>query len=151
MSTSRLMRTLPVAALLIASLAAPGAVAGTVADGVSEPSVPSTGLDPTTLSGELMASGFGVNPGYPMLYAGDACASYTYPAMKSCFGNNPVSPYVIAAVKAWPNEHVGPTPANVFGPVRAGYVPTYRLGRRDAVVVYGKMPPPGQVHGSADL
>lgn len=144
MITSRLMRTLPVAALLTASLAAPGAVAGTVANEVSEPSVPSTGLDPTTLSGELRASGFRVNPGYPMLYAGDGCSTYTYPAMKSCFGNNPVSPYVIAAVKAWPNEHVGPTPTNVFGPVRAGYVPTYRLGPRDAVVIYGKMPPPGK-------
>ena len=144
MITSRLVRTLPVAALLTASLAAPGAVAGTVANRASEPSISSSGLDPTTLSGELRARGFRVNPGYAMLYAKDACPTYTYPAMKSCFGNNPVSPYVIAAVKAWPNEHVGPTPANVFGPVRAGYVATYRLGPRDAVVTYGKMPPPGK-------
>lgn len=138
--TSRLIRALPVAALLTASLTVQAAVA--VTNRASEPS--SSGLDPTTLSRELRASGFRVNPGYPMLYAKDACPTYTYPAMESCFGNNPVSPYVIPAVKAWPNEHVGPTPADVFGPVRAGYVPTYRLGPRDAIVVYGKMPPPGK-------
>ncbi len=72
MTASRLMRTLPVAALLTAGLAAPGAVAGTVAGGVSEPSVSPAGLDPATLSGELRASGFTVNPGYPMLYGGTA-------------------------------------------------------------------------------
>jgi hypothetical protein len=144
MVTSPFLHALPIAALLTASLTAPAAVAGAVVNRASEPSVSPSGLDPTTLSGELRASGFRVNPGYPMLYAGDACATYTYPAMKSCFGNNPVSPYVIPVVKAWPNEHVGPTPANVFGPVRAGYVPTYRLGPRDAIVVYGKMPPPGK-------
>lgn len=101
-------------------------------------------LDSTTLARALEASGFRVNPGYPMLYAKDAGPEYTYPALESCWGNNPVSPYVIAAVKAWPNEHVGPTPANVFGPVRPGFIPTYRLRQRDAVVVYGKMPPPGK-------
>lgn len=96
------------------------------------------------LIGELKESGFQVSEGYPMLYEEVACASYTYPALQSCFGNNPVSPYVIPVVKAWPNEYVGPTPVNTFGEVRPGYIATYRLDPRDAVVIYGRMPPPGK-------
>jgi hypothetical protein len=93
---------------------------------------------------DLTASGFQVSEGYPMLYEKDGCANYTYPALQSCFGNNPVSPYVIPVVKAWPKEYVGPTPANTFGEVRPGYIPTYRLDPRDAVVIYGRMPPSGK-------
>ncbi len=103
-------------------------------------------FDPFTeaLVRDLTARGFQVNPGYPILYEEDACAKYTYTALQSCFGNNPVSPYVIPLVKAWPNEYVGPTPVNTFGEVQPGYIPTYRLDRRDAVVIYGQMPPPGK-------
>lgn len=111
----------------------------------SHVSVSESVSDPVTeaLVRDLTASGFQVNPGYPMLYE-DACADYTYPTLQSCFGNNPVSPYVIPAVKAWPDEYIGPTPVNVFGNVSAGYIPTYRLDPRDAVVIYGQMPPPGK-------
>ena len=55
------------------------------------------------LIGDLKQSGFQVGEGYPMLYE-DACAKYTYPALQSCFGNNPVAPYVIPVVKAWPDD-----------------------------------------------
>lgn len=101
--------------------------------------------DPFTeaLVRDLTASGFQVGAGYPMLYE-NACKDFTYPAFQSCFGNNPVSPYVIPVVKAWPDEYVGPTPANAFGSVRPGYTGTYRLDPRDALVIYGRMPPPGR-------
>ncbi len=95
-----------------------------------------------TLVADLRRRGFQVSPGYPFLWKQGACA-YLYRALQNCFGNNPVAPYVIAVVKAWRNEYVGPTPPNVFGPQRPGYMPIYRLGQRDAVVIYGKMPPPG--------
>ncbi|HET6878393.1 MAG TPA: hypothetical protein VFH38_12745 [Jatrophihabitans sp.] len=36
---------------------------------------------------------------------------------------------------------------DAFGPVRRGYEPTYRLHRREAIVFYGKMPPPGRYMG----
>ena len=93
---------------------------------------------------DLTAGGFQVSDGYTILYEKDACANYTYPALHSCFGNNPVSPYVIPVVKAWPDEYIGPTPTNTFGEVRLGYTPVYRLDPRDAVMVYGQMPPPGK-------
>lgn len=97
-----------------------------------------------TLVRDLAANGFAVSPGYPMVYDKDACATHTYPALRSCFGNNPVSPYVIPVMKAWPDEYVGPTPVNAFGDVDPGYVATYRLDTRDAVLIYGRMPPPGK-------
>jgi len=92
----------------------------------------------------LKEQGFRVNPGYPILSSDDNCAKYSYPALHSCWGNNPVAPYVIPVVKAWPGERVGPTPPNVFGPVRPGYTPLPRLAPRDALVIYGRMPPPGK-------
>ena len=102
------------------------------------------------LVGYLRKRGFQVNPGYPLLYSKDpaaTCNDYTYPALKSCFGANPVAPYVVAAVKSWSDEHVGPTPVNAFGPLRRGYTTTYRLGPREAIVIYGQMPPPGRYIG----
>lgn len=100
-----------------------------------------------TLVGDLLASGFQVNPGYPMVLAPDACENYTYPLLKTCFGNNPAGGYATAVVKAWPHEEVGPTSPDVLGRVDPGYTSTYRLGVRDAVVFYGQMPPPGRYMG----
>lgn len=101
----------------------------------------------TTLVGDLEASGFQVSPGYPMLWAPGACETNLFPALENCFGNNPVSPYVIPVFKAWPEEQVGPTPPNVFGDVLPGYTPFYRLTQRDAMVFFGKMPPAGKFMG----
>jgi hypothetical protein len=104
---------------------------------------PSTAVLDEPLARDLLEHGFQVSPGYPMVF-GNVCDAYTYPALHSCFGNNPVSPYVIPTVKAWPEEFVGPTPVDAFGPVDPGYVPAYRLDPRDALVIYGRMPPPGK-------
>lgn len=101
----------------------------------------------TVLVGDLEASGFQVSPGYPMLWRQGVCQTRLFPALQSCFGNNPVSPYVIPVFKAWPDEYVGPTPPNAFGDVLAGYTPVYRLAPRDAVVFFGKMPPAGKFMG----
>lgn len=100
-----------------------------------------------TLTADLRRRGFQVNPGYAMLYPIDACAKYTYPTLKSCYANNPAAPYVTAVVKSWPNEYVDPATTHAFGQTRPGYTSTYRLGPREAVVIYGTMPPPGQYMG----
>lgn len=105
------------------------------------------GPSPKVVTDLLRTRGFRVNPGYPMLWGQGACAKYLYPALQTCLGNNPVSPYVMAVVKAWPNEHVGPSPPNTFGQVRRGFTPFYRLSPREAIVIYGKMPPPGKFMG----
>ena len=103
-----------------------------------------------TLVNYMRRRGFQINPGYPILYAKDAaatCKQYTYPALNTCFGANPAAPYVIPVVKAWPNEYVDPAMVNTFGLLRRGYTPTYRLDPREAIVIYGQMPPPGRYMG----
>ena len=103
-----------------------------------------------TLVGYLRKRGFRVNQGYPMLISKDPeaiCKNYTYPALHTCLGLNPAAPYVTPVVKSWPNEYVNRATVNMFGPVRPGYTPTYRLDPREAVVIYGKMPPPGRYMG----
>ena len=95
---------------------------------------------------DLKKDDFRVHSGYPFVFGQGSCP-YLYRALQDCFGNNPAGAYVIPVVKAWPNEHVGPTPPNAFGPLRRGYIPTWRLGPRDALVLYGKMPPPAKFMG----
>ncbi len=98
----------------------------------------------------LEQRGFQTNPGYPLLYAEDPiekCRDYTFPALKNCFGANPAAPYVAAVVKSWPNEYVEQSTVNAFGPLRRGYSVSYRLHPREAIVLYGKMPPPGRYIG----
>ena len=98
----------------------------------------------------LTQRGFRTNPGYPLLYAKDPierCRDYTYPALKNCFGANPAAPYVAAVVKSWPNEYVERSTVNAFGPLRRGYSVAYRLHPREAIVMYGQMPPPGRYIG----
>jgi hypothetical protein len=101
----------------------------------------------TPLVDDLEASGFQVSPGYPMVWGPGACETNLFPALQNCFGNNPVSPYVIPVFKAWPNEYVGPSPPDALGDVLPGYTPFYRLARRDAMVFFGKMPPAGKFLG----
>ncbi|HYN14471.1 MAG TPA: hypothetical protein VES66_01610 [Terriglobales bacterium] len=108
---------------------------------------PATDEFTETLVGDLTARGFLVSQGYPMLYPIEACKEYTYPLLKSCFGNNPAAPYVIPVMKSWPDEYIDPATVNAFGATDPGYSVTYRLDPREAIVIYGKMPPPGKYMG----
>ncbi len=136
------LRVVPAVLLATAVTAATLAIAGAQADSTNQAVEPTT-LDEGTLVRAFTEAGLQVNPGYAMVYR-DACRDYTYPALESCFGNNPVAPYVIPAVEAWPDESIGPTPVNAFGALRRGHIAAYRLAQRDAVVIYGRMPPPGK-------
>ncbi len=49
-----------------------------------------------------------------------------------------------AVVKPWPDEYLDPAVANVMGGVVPGYSGTYRLDPREALVIYGRLPPPGK-------
>lgn len=105
--------------------------------------------DPFTeaLIADLEAGGFQVNEGYPRLYELDECIDQTYPALKNCFQANPAAPYVIPVVKSWPDEYVDPATTNAFVVTDPGYSATYRLNPRDAILIYGLMPPPGRYMG----
>ncbi len=95
----------------------------------------------------LQQRGFQVSQGYPMLYVQKDCVDHTYPALKNCFQPNPAAPYVIPVVKSWPDEYVDPATVNAFVETDPGYSATYRLEEREAVVIYGAMPPPGLYMG----
>ncbi|MFO7532482.1 MAG: hypothetical protein R6W93_08460 [Candidatus Limnocylindrales bacterium] len=140
-----------VAALGVAGLASALPTGAQPAEAGGQPRVtaaaPTAAEVSTTLVGDLEARGFQVSPGYPMLWGQGACQTNLFPALQSCLGNNPVSPYVIPVFKAWPDEYVGPTPPNAFGDVLPGYTPVYRLAPRDAMVFFGKMPPAGKFMG----
>ena len=84
--------------------------------------------------------------GYPTLYTQADC-QYTYPALKNCLGNNPAAPYILSIVPTWPNEFSDPALKNAFGKTRHGDSASYRLDPREAIVVFGTLPPPGRYTG----
>ena len=100
-----------------------------------------------TLVGSLEKSGFEVSLGCPKLYTMDDCIKHTYPSLKSCFSANPAAPYVMPVVRSWPDEYVDPALVNAFVKTDTGYSATYRLDPREAIVMFGTMPPPGRYMG----
>jgi hypothetical protein len=107
---------------------------------------PGTGNFVERLIGELRSSGLEVSVGYPKLWTEADCA-YNYPVYHNCFGNNPAAPYVLLVVKSWPEEYVDPAMANGMVRTRPGYSATYRLDPREAIIVFGRMPPPARYMG----
>ena len=99
------------------------------------------------LVADLTESGFQVSQGKPMLYTLQDCIDYTYPSLKNCFQANPAAPYVVPVVKSWPDEYVDPATVNAFVETDPGFSATYRLDPREAIVIYGQMPPPGRYMG----
>jgi len=95
---------------------------------------------------ELRGNGLEVTVGYPRVYTQADCL-YSYTVFKNCFGNNPASPYVMPVVKPWPEEYVDPATENGFGRTRPGYSATYRLDPREAIILFGRMPPPARYLG----
>ncbi|MGR2754029.1 hypothetical protein [Agromyces arachidis] len=95
---------------------------------------------------DLTADGLEASRGYPRLWTMDDCEA-GYEVTFNCYGNNPASPYVLPAVAPWPDEYVDPATEGAFGRVRPGYTTTHRFDPREAVVVFGTMPPPGRYMG----
>ena len=122
-----------------------GATVVTAAPSRPQPS-PVTGNFEQQLIRELRSMDLEVSVGYPRVYDQADCA-YSYPVFKNCFGNNPASPYVMPVVKSWPDEYVDPVMKNGFGRTRPGYSVSYRLDPREAIIVFGRMPPPARYMG----
>ena len=98
------------------------------------------------LINKLRSNGLEVSEGYARLYTQADCA-YSYPVFGNCFGNNPASPYVMPVVKSWPDEYVDPAMKDGFGRTRPGYSVTYRLDPKEAIILFGRMPPPARYMG----
>jgi len=107
---------------------------------------PGTGNFVERLIGELRSNGLEISVGYPKLWT-EADCTYNYLVYHNCFGNNPAAPYVLLVVKSWPEEYVDPAMENGMVRTRPGYSATYRLDPREAIVVFGRMPPPARYMG----
>jgi hypothetical protein len=99
------------------------------------------------LIADLAAGGFQVSQGYPRLYTQRDCVDHTYPTLKNCFQANPAAPYVVPVLKLWPDEYADPALKDAFVVTGYGETVTYRLDPREAIVIYGRMPPPGKYMG----
>ena len=108
---------------------------------------PQTGNFVQRLIGALRSSSLEVSVGYPMLALTPSSCAYSYPVYHNCWGNNPAAPYVVPVVKPWPEEYVDPTMENGVGRTRPGYSSTYRFDPKEAIIFFGKMPPPGRYMG----
>jgi hypothetical protein len=142
------------AALLGAFALAPSAESGVaIAGGQQSISSQACAAEPVpdpfteALIDDLEQSGFQVSQGCPKLYTMQDCIDRTYPAFKNCFQANPAAPYVLPVVKSWPDEYADPAMVNAFVETDPGYSATYRLDQREAIVIFGQMPPPGRYMG----
>jgi hypothetical protein len=99
------------------------------------------------LVNDLKGSGFQVSRGYAGVWNLQNCDRYTFPIMGTCYGINPANPYVVPIVKSWKDEFVDPAMVNVLGKTRRGYSATHRFDPREAIVVFGKLPPPARYMG----
>lgn len=137
MRTSRLKLVYPLLALILlggVSAAAPAH---------SQVAKPGGNQFTKTLVSDLTAGGLEVTQGYPRLWTMEDCKD-AYPVTLNCYANNPASPYVVSAVKPWPDEYVDPATSDAYGRTRPGYSTTYRMDPREAIVLFGTMPPPGK-------
>ena len=107
---------------------------------------PATGNFEQRFIRELRSNGMEVSVGYPRVYTQADCA-FSYPVFHNCFGNNPAAPYVMPVVESWPDEYVDPAMKNGFGRTRPGYSATYRLDPREAIILFGRMPPRARYMG----
>ena len=109
--------------------------------------VPSVNERTTDRVIEALASrGFEVSRGYFRLYTMNDCQD-SFPVMHSCYGNNPAAPYVTFAVLPWEGEFLDPATRNAIGQLDQGYTGTFRFDPKEAIVVFGRMPPPAAYFG----
>ncbi len=80
--------------------------------------------------------------GHPTLYT-EADCNYTYAVLRNCTGNDPAAPYIVPVVRTWPNEY-DPAMKDGLAKTRQGYGATYRLDPREAIVLFGTLPPAGR-------
>jgi hypothetical protein len=95
---------------------------------------------------DLKKEGYQVARGYFKLYTQSDCP-YSYDVLKSCLGNNPAAPYVLPVLPAWSDEWVDPGTAGLVGPTLEGYNASYRFDPREAIVIFGELPPQADYFG----
>lgn len=90
--------------------------------------------------------GFEVSLGEFVLYSIADCP-YSFAVMGSCYFNNPTAPYVLPVVPFWPDEYADPATVGAFGPLPAGYGVSHRFDPKEAIVIFGYLPPSARYFG----
>lgn len=96
---------------------------------------------------DLEQQGFEVKSGYLRVYTKQDCEQYSYPIMRSCYGNNPAAPYVLPVVPLWHDEYVDTLTLNTFGEPKEGHAISHRFDPREAIVIFGLLPPQADYFG----
>ncbi len=94
----------------------------------------------------LIQKGYEVSRGYWKLWSADDC-KLPLRTVGFCYGNNPTAPYVLAIVPPWKNEFVDQSLHHALAEAQRNMIPNYRLGEREALVVFAKLPPPARYFG----
>jgi hypothetical protein len=95
---------------------------------------------------DLKANGFAVARGYWTLWGVDDC-KYPLQTLGYCYGNNPTAPYVLAVVPPWNDEYVDQKFHHILNEPQRNMSATYRLDRREALVIVAQLPPPARYFG----
>lgn len=105
-------------------------------------------LDETVhkVRGEFETKGYQVAQGSWNLFEIEDCR-FVLKTLGNCLGNNPAAPYLIPSVPLWEDEFVDDHMKDLLGPAPGDTWWTYRLGEREALVVLGRLPPPGAYFG----
>lgn len=98
------------------------------------------------LQADLEAKGYEVARGAWNLFTIDDC-KFAIATIGNCLANNPAAPYIIPSVPLWPDEFVDEHMRDLLGPAPGDTWWTYRLDKREALVVLAQLPPPGRYFG----
>ena len=94
----------------------------------------------------VIQKGYEVSRGYWKLWSADDC-KLPLQTVGFCYGNNPTAPYVLAIVPPWKNEFVDQSLHHALTEAQRNMVANYRLGEREALVVFAELPPPARYFG----
>jgi len=95
---------------------------------------------------DLRKGGFEVAQGGFQLWRIEDCPQ-SFEVMGTCYFNNPSAPYVMAVVPYWWNEYVDPATQGAFGQTSPGYGTSFRFDPKEAIVIFGWLPPKAAYFG----
>jgi hypothetical protein len=107
---------------------------------------PSLEMTVQDFQSEVITKGYEVARGYWTLWSADDCR-LPLQTVGFCYGNNPTAPYVLAIVPPWKDEFVDQSMQHALIQGHKGMIPNYRLGEREALVVFAQLPPPARYFG----
>ena len=98
---------------------------------------------------DLEAQNYEVERGHFRLYTQAECDNFSYPVMETCYGNNPAAPYVLPVVPLWPGEedNLDPSGKVAFGDDGPGYSVNHLYDPREAILMFGVLPPQAAYFG----